>query len=87
MGKKKGCRDRGWKADEHLKLVKRYKRIVGGRGKVSKKKLKPLVKWMYQWTRDMHTWGECVRDDIIRLEAAVGLPPGDPGDPPGGPPD
>ena len=33
------------------------------------------------WVRDMIAWAQDVRDDIIRIEAAVGLG-GDPGDPP-----
>ena len=40
-----------------------------------------LAKWM----RDMKLWGQEVRDDIIRLEAAVGVATGDPGDPPPAP--
>jgi len=35
--------------------------------------------------RDMKSWGCDVRDDIIRLEAAVGAAPGEPGDPPPAP--
>ena len=34
------------------------------------------------WMDDMIDWGQDVRDDIIRLEAAAGLPTGDPADPP-----
>ncbi|MBI3983062.1 MAG: hypothetical protein HY337_09130 [Gemmatimonadetes bacterium] len=34
------------------------------------------------WVRDMIAWAQDVRDDVIRLEAAAGLPAGDPGDPP-----
>ncbi len=41
-----------------------------------------LRKLMQDWMDDMIGWGQDVRDDIIRLEAAAGLPTGDPGDPP-----
>lgn len=34
------------------------------------------------WIHDMVCWGQAVRDDIIRLEAAAGIGQGDPGDPP-----
>ena len=37
---------------------------------------------MKDWIDDMIGWGQDVRDDIIRLEAAAGLPTGDPADPP-----
>ena len=37
------------------------------------------------WMRDMKAWGQEVRDDIIRLESAVGAAAGDPGDPPPAP--
>jgi hypothetical protein len=37
------------------------------------------------WMRDLHAWGEDVRDDIIRLETAVRAAPGEPGDPPPAP--
>jgi len=40
-----------------------------------------------KWVRLMVEWGKDVRDDIIRLEAAAGIPRGDPGDPPPWPPD
>ncbi len=52
-------------------------------------KLEPSpAKWedlqsrMEDWMDDMIGWGQDVRDDIIRLEAAAGLPTGDPADPP-----
>ena len=34
------------------------------------------------WMKEMEAWGKRVRADIIRVEAALRLPPGDPGDPP-----
>jgi hypothetical protein len=34
------------------------------------------------WIRAMHEWGQRVRQDILRLEAAACLSVGDPGDPP-----
>ncbi len=43
---------------------------------------KEMVAAIVEWGADMVLWGQTVRDDIIRLEAAAGLPPGDPGDPP-----
>jgi hypothetical protein len=44
-----------------------------------------LKKCLGPWMRDLKKWGEVVRDDIIRLEGAVGLPAGDTGDPPPAP--
>ncbi len=44
-----------------------------------------LVTYLGEWMRDMKAWGEDVRDDIIRLESAVGVAPGEPGDPPPAP--
>jgi hypothetical protein len=38
------------------------------------------------WAALMVEWAKDVRDDIIRLEAAAGIPCGDPGDPPPWPP-
>ena len=40
---------------------------------------------MEEWIKDLEDWGQRVRDDIIRLEAATGVGLGDPGDPPAGP--
>lgn len=44
-----------------------------------------LAAYLGEWMRDMKAWGEDVRDDIIRLETAVHVAPGDPGDPPPAP--
>lgn len=44
-----------------------------------------LKECLEAWMRDMKAWGGDVRDDIIRLEAAVGAAPGEPGDPPPAP--
>jgi hypothetical protein len=44
-----------------------------------------LAAHLGRWMRDMKAWGEDVRDDIVRLEAAVHVAPGDPGDPPPAP--
>ena len=41
--------------------------------------------FMADWMRDLKAWGEEVRDDIIRLECAVGTQHGDPGAPPPAP--
>ena len=43
---------------------------------------KEMIEAIVNWGRDMDRWGQTVRDDIVRLEAALGLAPGDPGDPP-----
>ena len=37
------------------------------------------------WVLDVVEWGQRVRHDILRLEAAAGLAEGDPGDPPPNP--
>jgi hypothetical protein len=37
------------------------------------------------WMEAMYNWGKHVRKDIIRLEEATGIGPGDPGDPPSPP--
>ncbi len=89
MAKKSGGRDREWKADdkEYLKNVPDHDSIVQGDDQITKAQFDALLKWLYQWTRDLHSWGEDVRDDIIRLESAAGIGKGDPGDPPAGPPD
>ncbi len=44
-----------------------------------------LKKCLAEWMRDMKAWGSRVRDDVIRLEGAVRLAPGEPGDPPPAP--
>ena len=44
-----------------------------------------LKKCLHAWMQDVKTWGEVVRDDIIRLEGAAGLSTGDTGDPPPAP--
>lgn len=49
--------------------------------------LQDLVKWLRNWAWDMERWGQDMRDDLIRLEGQAGFPSGDPGDPPGGPPE
>lgn len=41
--------------------------------------------WFDKWIVDFESWGQNVRDDIVRLEGHAGFPTGDPGDPPGGP--
>ena len=46
---------------------------------------KKFFQFLAAWTRDLRGWGERVRDDIIRQEAAVGAAPGDTGDPPPAP--
>lgn len=49
------------------------------------KTVEDLKSFMAAWMRDLKAWGGDVRDDIIRLEAAVGAAPGEPGDPPPAP--
>ena len=49
------------------------------------KDINGLKKCLGPWMRDLKKWGEVVRDDIIRLEGAVGLAVGDTGDPPPAP--
>lgn len=44
-----------------------------------------LAAYLSEWMRDMKAWGEDVRDDILRLETAAHVAPGDPGDPPPAP--
>ncbi len=44
-----------------------------------------LFPFIAAWMRDLRAWGQDVRDDIIRLESAVGVAPGEPGDPPPAP--
>lgn len=40
------------------------------------------IRRLLRWMNSMVEWGKNVRDDIIRLESATGIGPGDPGDPP-----
>ena len=42
---------------------------------------------LMKWAELMVEWAKDARDDIIRLEAATGIPMGDPGDPPSWPPE
>ena len=44
-----------------------------------------LKGYLAAWMRDMKAWGQDVRDDILRLEAAVGAATGEVGDPPPSP--
>lgn len=86
--KNKPKRHRGWDADDPtLTPCPAWDEIYDTSGKVYKTKFEDMVKWMYQWTRDMNAWGQDMRDDLIRLEGQAGFPSGDPGDPPGGPPE
>lgn len=49
------------------------------------KEFPALKECLSAWMQDVKTWGEVVRDDIIRLEGAAGLSTGDTGDPPPAP--
>ncbi len=40
---------------------------------------------LIQWMSALCAWGRHVRADIVRLELATGITPGDPGDPPSEP--
>jgi len=90
----KSKRGRGWGANDKLihkgedkkKTFPEWKEIYDTAGKVKKAKFEAMIEWLYQYARDMHTWGQDVRDDIIRLEGRAGFASGDPGDPPDGPP-
>ena len=82
----KSKRGRGWGADGKLKKLPKASDILAGAGKVKETEFKDMVKWLYEYARDMHSWGQDVRDDIIRLEGHAGFATGDPGDPPDGPP-
>ena len=82
----KSKRGRGWGANDKLKDFPLYDEIYDTAGKVKKGAFEDMVKWMYQYARDVHSWGQDVRDDIIRLEGQAGFATGDPGDPPDGPP-
>lgn len=35
-----------------------------------------------RWAQDMTTWAKAVREDILAIEDELGMPHGDPGDPP-----
>jgi hypothetical protein len=59
--------------------------FVKGWDKNPPKSIETLVAGLAAWMRDLKSWGEDVRDDIIRLESAVGAAPGEPGDPPPAP--
>ena len=91
MANDKTKRDREWKARENFHDSTTpwpaYDSIADNAGKVDKAKFDLMVKWIYQWARDMNAWGQDMRDDMIRLEGQAGFPSGDPGDPPGGPPE
>ena len=82
----KSKRGRGWGADGKLKDLPNAGHMANAEGKFDKDKLERMTDWLYQYARDMHSWGQDVRDDIIRLEGRAGFAAGDPGDPPDGPP-
>ena len=54
---------------------------VDNPGKMDKPEINTLIEWM----ESMVEWGKNIRDDIIRLEGALGVSAGDPGDPPPSP--
>lgn len=57
----------------------KFKPIANGDAEAT---LQDLLDRLEAWALDMEDWGRQVRIDIVRLEAAHGLPEGDPGDPP-----
>ena len=88
--KNKPKRGRGWKAEDSFKKANNfpaYDSMFDAAGAIDKVKFEKMLEWMYQWARDMNAWGQDMRDDLIRLEGQAGFPSGDPGDPPGGPPE
>lgn len=84
----KAKRKREWKSNLKKvplsKVVQKQNNVVTGIGQP--KDVGEFIDWLYEWARDMHAWGQDVRDDIVRLEGRVGFAGGDPGDPPDGPP-
>jgi len=82
----KAKRKRNWDANGKVKKVVKGSDIYDGGGKVKGDEFKDMVAWLRQYARDMHSWGQDVRDDIVRLEGHAGFATGDPGDPPDGPP-
>ena len=82
----KGKRKKEWGANGKVKNVPKWDSISGGDDQLDQQKFEALLDWLYDWARDMHAWGQDVRDDIVRLEGHAGFATGDPGDPPDGPP-
>ena len=85
-GDHKGKRKKEWAANGKVKDVPKWNSLSTGDDKLDQKKFEALLDWLYDWARDMHAWGQDVRDDIVRLEGHAGFATGDPGDPPDGPP-
>jgi hypothetical protein len=88
--KSRGKRNREWASNsmplpKHSAVTKKNKQ--GNVSGLNPKEVGEVIDWLYQWARDMHAWGQDVRDDIIRLEGQAGFASGDPGDPPDGPPE
>lgn len=75
-----------WKANDRLGKLPKARKIANDRGEVRRDEFENMTTWHYQWARDMHTWGQRVREDIRRIENHLRLAAGDPGDPPNGPP-
>lgn len=44
--------------------------------------LEEAVTRLGDWTYEMWRWGRRVREDILAVERKLGMPKGDPGDPP-----
>ena len=44
--------------------------------------LKQSLEMINRWAQDMTAWAKAAREDILRIEDHLGLPHGDPGDPP-----
>jgi hypothetical protein len=67
------------------KLVKDFEALLADKKFPTKPREKEFHEFLAAWMRDLRGWGERVRDDMIRLEGAVGLSTGDTGDPPPAP--
>jgi hypothetical protein len=84
-------KERDWKSNKMKKHVKGFPSVITPPShpvaNLKYDEFGRFLDWLYQWARDMHEWGTYVRHDIVRLEKEVGIPTGDPGDPPEGPPE
>jgi len=71
------------------KLVADFEKVLrekqSAKAEFGKADIQTLFGFVASWMRDLRSWGEDVRDDIIRVEGAVGLSTGDTGDPPPAP--
>lgn len=75
----KDQRGKHWKATAKTVDVKTS--AIPGGSVPSKEAIEELIDWL----ESIVEWGKNVRDDIVRLEGAMGIGAGDPGDPPPSP--